>query len=393
MKRLLVLLIVLAGGVAAAALAVPTNATDVNGSTISQASLNSDLHAIANSTYYQCYLNSQAYLSSNGGEELAPVDGAGQGQDGAGDHPTATTAFVATYVDTEVGHQVVLDVAAARHVEVTPADLAAARSNLSEQISQVMSEVLQTPQAQNVRYSCSVTGEPLSGEKVLGTMPASFVDQQVQFVATASALQEDLAGVGSSTADLEGYFQRHLAEFDTACWTVGVYSSEAAAQAAAAEVAFGTPFSQVAAKATQGGPQSCEMLPVIASELPSTAKIASLPTGTVSAPIDVNGSYVLVQITSRTPTSYSDAAPVVADVVQQAGAKATQAAITAKERHSSVTIDPRYGAWLPDLATVFPPLAPATSDVLNAPANEAATQAAAAAAAPAPAASGSATGG
>ena len=171
-------------------------------------------------------------------------------------------------------------------------------------------------------------------------MPSSFVDQQVQFVATASALQEDLAGVGSSPADLEGYFQRHLAEFDTACWTVGVYSSQADAQAAAAEVASGTPFSQVAAKATQGGPQTCEMLPIIASELPSTAKLASLPTGTVSAPIDVNGSYVLVQITSRTPTSYSKAAPVVAEVVQQAGAKATQAAITAKERHSSVTRRP-----------------------------------------------------
>jgi hypothetical protein len=369
-KRLLVLLIVLVGGVAAAALTVPTNATEVNGSTTSQASLNSDLGAIANSAYYQCYLNSQAYLSSDGEQQLSPVSGAGKGQDGSGDHPTATTAFVATYVDTEVGHQIVLDVADTHHVTLTATDLADARADFSEQISQVMSEVLQTSQGQNVRYSCSVTGEPVTGAQVLSTMPSSFVDEQVQFVATASALQEDLAGVGSSPADLQDYFQRHLAEFDTACWTVGVYSSQADAQAAAAQVAFGTPFSQVAAKATQGGPQTCEMLPIIASELPSTAKIASLPTGTVSAPIDVNGSYVLVQITSRTPTAYSTAAPVVAEVVQQAGAKATQAAITAKERRSAVTVDPRYGAWLPYQATVFPPLAPSPSDVLNASANE-----------------------
>ncbi len=380
MKRLLVLLIVLVGGVAAAALAVPTNAANVNGSTISQASLNSDLHAISGSASYQCYLNSQAYLSSSGEQELPPVSGAGKGQDGSGDQPTATSAFVATYLDTEVGHQIVLDVADQRHVTVTPAQLADARTDLSAQISQVMSEILQEPVAQDVRYTCSLTGQPLTGDQVLSTMPSSFVDQQVQFVATASALQEDLAGVGSSPADLEGYFQRHLAEFDTACWTVGVYSSQSDAQAAAAEVAAGTPFSQVAAKATQGGPQTCELLPIIASELPSTAKLASLPTGTVSAPIGVNGSYVLVQITSRTPTAYSKAAPIVAEVVQQAGAKATQAAITAKERHSSVTVDPRYGVWLPEQATVFPPLAPASSDVLNASANEPATASASASA-------------
>jgi hypothetical protein len=225
-----------------------------------------------------------------------------------------------------------------------------------------------------------LTGQPLTGDQVLGTMPSSFVDQQVQFVATASALQEDLAGVGSSGSDLEAYFQRHLAAFDTACWTVGAYSSQSDAQAAEAEVASGTPFSQVAAKAAQGGPETCEMLPIIASELPSTAKVASLPTGAVSAPIDVNGTYVLVQITSRTPTAYSKAAPVVAEVVQQAGAKATQAAITAKERRSTVTVDPRYGVWLPEQATVFPPLAPAPSDVLNASANEPATTASSASA-------------
>ena len=372
MKRLLVLLIVLAGGVAAAALTVPTNAADVNGTSVSQASLNSDVSAIAGSAYYQCYLNSQAYLSSSGGEQLPPVTGAGKGQDGAGDHPTATSAFVATYLDTEVGHQLVLQLADARHVTVSNAQLTDARASLSDQISQVMSEVLQTAQGQNVHYSCGMTGQPLTGEEVLSTLPASFVDQQVQFVATASALQEDLAGVGSSATDLEGYFLRHQAEFDTACWTVGVYSSQSAAQASAAEVAFGTPFSQVAAKATQGGPQTCEMLPIIASELGSTSNVASLPTGTVSAPIDDNGTYLLVQITSRTPTSYANASPVVAEVVQEEGAKATQAAITAAERHSSVSIDPRYGVWLPEQATVFTPLTPATSDVLNPSANEAA---------------------
>ena len=114
MKRLLVLLLVLAGGVAAAAFLVPTNAASVNGATVSQQSLNSDVSAIAGSTYYQCYLNSQAYIGSRGSEQLPPVVGAGKGQDGTTGTPTANSAFMATYLDTEIGHQLVLGLAARR---------------------------------------------------------------------------------------------------------------------------------------------------------------------------------------------------------------------------------------------------------------------------------------
>src|SRR6202041_1109401 len=98
-KRLIVLLIVLAGGVAAAAFLVPSDAATVNGSSVSQAHLNSDVSAIAGSPYYQCYLNSEAYLSSNGSEQLPSVVGAGTGQY-AGAHPTATPGLPPTYPQT-----------------------------------------------------------------------------------------------------------------------------------------------------------------------------------------------------------------------------------------------------------------------------------------------------
>ena len=45
-----------------------------------------------------------------------------------------------------------------------------------------MSEILQTAQGQDPRYSCTVSGSPISGQQVLDTMPASFVDEQVSFV-------------------------------------------------------------------------------------------------------------------------------------------------------------------------------------------------------------------
>jgi hypothetical protein len=370
MKRFLVLLVILAGGVAWVAFAVPSNAADVNGSSISQHDLNSDVSAIANSASYQCYLNSQEYLSSEGSESLPPVLGAGTGQD-AGDHPTATTAFVASYLETDIGHQLLLQVAAERHVSVTQANLTTAKSNLTEQITEVMSEILQTQEAENIAYSCSTTGQALTGPEVLSTLPASFVNEQVQFVAEATALQEDLAGVGSSDADLQAYFEAHTAQFDTACLSAAVFSSESAAQTAAGQVASGTPFATVASgtSSSGGGAQGCDVLSDLVSKLPAAADLKTLATGAVSAPVDDNGTYLLLQITSRTPTAYSKAKSAVENAVQAAGSTATQKVLSADERRSSVTVNPQYGVWVPVSASVLTPLPPPPSDILNATAN------------------------
>jgi hypothetical protein len=370
MKRFLVLLVVLAGGLAWAAFSVPSNAATVNGSAISQQDLNSDVSAIANSAYYQCYLNSEEYLSSEGSEQAPPVLGAGTGQY-AGDHPTATSAFVASYLETDIGHQLLLQLAGERNVHVTQSGLVTARSNLTGQISEVMSEILQTQEGQDVQYSCSLTGQALTGQQVLDSLPASFVDQQVQFVAEASALEEDQAGVGSSDTDLQNYFSAHSAQFDTACLTAAVFSSESAAQAGAAQVASGTPFATVAAgtSASGGGALGCDVLSDLITKLPSDADLKSLATGVVSAPLDDNGTYVLLEITSRTPTAYSKAKTDVENAVQEAGATATQKALTSVERRSSVSVNPQYGVWVPVNASVLTPFTPDPTDVLNASAN------------------------
>ncbi len=370
MKWLVILLVALGGGLAAAAFSVPTNAAVVNGDSISQQTLNSDVSAIAGSPFYQCYLNSETYLTSGGSQQLPPVAGAGQGEN-AGDRPTANSAFVASYLDTEIGHQIVLQVADARHVAVTPAQLAAARTTLTEQISSVMSEILQTSVAQNPRYSCSVTGQPVTGQEVLATMPSSFVEADVQFDATVGALEEDLAGIGSSPPALAGYFARHHAQFDTGCFDAAEFSSESAAQTAAAAAAFGTPFSQAASGATNSGTIPCNTLTSVAAELGvHVSELDGLSVGGVSAPISLNGNYVLVQLTKRTPTPYAEAAPAVAQAVQQAGSSGTERALTAAERRSAVSVDPRYGVWVPVQASVLTPFTPATSDVLNPSANE-----------------------
>jgi hypothetical protein len=368
-KWLLALLVLLGGGVAWAAFAVPTNAAVVNGSAISQESLNSDIHAIAGSTDYQFFLNSQVYLSSNGQSGLPPVTGAGTWQN-EGDNPTATSAFVANYLDTVIGHELVDQLAAKHDVTVNSAQLADARSSLENQITSVMRQVAQSAQGQNPRFSCGAVS-PLTGQQVLGSVPSWFADQQVQFVATASALQEDLAGVGSSEAKLQAYYERHRSQFDTVCFNAAAYTDQASAQTAQAAIDFGTPFSQVAASAPQSGTIPCTALVAVAGELgTSISTLDGVAVGKASAPISYNGSYLVLELSKRTPTPFATAKPIVSQAVQQVGARATQAAITNAERRASVSVDPRYGKWQVVTASVLTPFVPEKSDVLNASANE-----------------------
>ena len=366
MKRLLVLLVLLAAGVVAAALAIPTNAASVNGSAISQQSLNSDVRAIAGSVEYQCYLNAEEYLSSQGTEQVPPVEGAGSAQ-----NSTATSAFVATYLDTEISHRLVLQAASQRGVTVSPAQLAQARTALEAEISTTMTRAFETgSQTGDSALTCGASS-PLTGQEVLATMPSSFVSQEVQFVATASALEEDVAGVGSSEADLERFFDAHRSEFDTVCLSAAAYTSESAAEAGAAAVAFGTPFIEVAASATQSASLGCGVLSSFASALGTTAAtLDKLAIGQASVPLQTSGGWFIVSPSSRTPSSWDQARQAVAQAVQLKGASATQRILTAAERRSSVQVNPQYGIWVSEVATVLTPLTPQPTDVLNASANE-----------------------
>jgi hypothetical protein len=370
-KRFIVLLIVLAGGLAAAAFAVPSNAATVNGSAISQNVVNSDLSAIANSADYQCYLNAEELVGSQGQSGLPPIAGVGQ-PTGTDAHPTASAAFASNYVDTLIGHELVLELAAKEGLPVTSEDLATAHSQLEAQITAVLEEVAGS------QYAC---GTDLTASQVLATVPSSFVDRELQFDATVSQYEKHQAGVGPTDADLEQYFTSHSHAFDTVCFTGAEYTSQADAEAAAAQVAAGTPFSQVAAQAQGGGPQPCEILYGLAASLPTGSNLQELPLNTVSSPIAVNGDYLLIEITQRTPTSFAKAKPAVQSAAEAAGADKARTAINAAERKATVTVDPRYGAWVSTKALLLPPTSPPVTDVLNPVANNPATATAASGAA------------
>lgn len=373
MKWLLVLLVLLGGGVAAAALSVPTNAAVVDGTAIGQASLNSDISAIARSAKYQCYLNSNAYITSQGSETLPPLAGAGMGQN-EGDTPTANSAFVAKYLDTLIGNELLLQVAAKHDVTVTAAQLADARASFESHISFVMAEVPRTAQGQNPQYTCGAATS-LTGKAVLATMPVSFVDEQVYFFATATALQEDLAGVGASEQNLLHYYEKHRSEFDTVCFNAAEYTDEASARDVQAAVDLGTPFGPATSSAVQSGSFRCAPLIVLANNLGvDVSTLDAVALDKASAPITESGNgstvFLVLELSKRTRTPFATAKQYVSQVVQNQGTQAMSVAINAAERRASVTVNPQYGKWVAGNASVLTPLTPEKSDVLNTSANE-----------------------
>lgn len=359
MKRLIVLLIVLAGGLAAAALVVPSNAASVNGVSISQQQVDSDLNAIAGSSDYQCFLNAETAVGSDGETTLPSLSGTAPIGE-AGSRPTVTAAFVANYIDTVILHQVVFSLAETRHLRVTPGALAAGRQDLTAQTNEILSEVAGS------KFACASGSGTLTAKEVLASMPPSFVDTNARFEATVNVLEDDLAGVGSSEADFQRYYANHASDFDKACFTVAAYSSETEAEAAVAQVSSGTPFSTVAASAS-GGESSgkCYILSGVAASLPTGSNLENLALNTVSSPIADGSNYLLLEITSRTPTSYATARSDVESAVQNAGAAKAGTAIEAAEKKADVTVDHRYGKWKASSAEVLPPSSPAAVDVLN----------------------------
>ena len=93
----------------------PAAAATIDGVAISETELNSDLAAIASSPGYRCFLEAQNYELTNGYSHFAEP----------------RSVFDASYLQTEIGHQVVFALAATKHIAVTPEQLTEARVHRS----------------------------------------------------------------------------------------------------------------------------------------------------------------------------------------------------------------------------------------------------------------------
>ncbi len=360
MRRFLVLLVVVAAAVGVAAFQVPSPAATVNGSAISDQTLDADLSAIAGSAGYQCYLQAVLTLGGQSTAGLFPITGVGAT---TSDPASYNTNFVRTWLVELMGDQLTAQVLADRHLAVTPSDLAVGKASLRQQMTAAFRD-----DEEETDSSCGTTGTAL-----LASLPAGFRTEQVRAQTERDVLAAHEAGYGLDEASLQRYYSAHRSTFDTICVSYVLFDSQSAATAAQASVEGGTPIAQTGTLTKLG----CAVQRAITS-LP--ASVTSLPVGKVSAPVSAGtstGRYVLLEVTSRTATPFGSARTVVEQAVLSAGSTKADDLVTAASKQAAVTADPRYGQVRPRTIVLAPPSSPPAGTLLNPTANLPASTAAA----------------
>ncbi len=360
MKRLLLLLVVLAGAVAAAAFTVPSNAANVNGQTISQSALNSDLAAIAASPEYQCALNAEIVVQSRGQAGLPPVNGVGSG--------TYDSTFVTYWLSRMVDDTLLQQLGARRGVVLTQSQLSSARTEALQSLQTTLNEVAGT------QYQCQVTPSA-----VLASVPSSFSSELIAAQAYNDLLVERSSAGDTTDASLRRYFSAHTSDFDTLCVSGILVQSQSQASQLRSQIEAGASFSQIAtansqdaASAAKGGDLGC--FSATSSSYASVKQdVGSLSIGGVTEPIATSGGgYVLIQLNARDPAQYTSARSAVRAAVRANNQQRAAQLLSATAGKAQVDVNPMYGSWHAATAArgVLPPPSPPTSSVLSPQANQ-----------------------
>ena len=356
MKRFLAVLVVLAAVVAVAAFDVPKNAATVNGVGVPRATLNADMTAVAKSPGYQCLVNAQVRAQGAGPVTIYGVGSSAQDPD------SFATSFAAGELQGLIRNELVQQLARRQGVSVSAADLAAARTDYQKSIASTLQSA-----------SCGVTAGQL-----LASLPGSFVDAEVRTQATFDALYAHAAGGSLSAAGLAQYYRAHPSAFATVCVRGLQTATAAQAQALRARLVAGASFDQVATAAGQPASVQC-ITPANPAFANASAALRSVPAGSVSAVLSDGQAFDVIQVVSRKPSTLAAARPVARQLILAAGSRRFGPALTRTATAARVTVDPRYGRWLPVPAfAVGPPPSPPISSILKPAANRPQAQPAAA---------------
>ncbi|HUZ19103.1 MAG TPA: peptidylprolyl isomerase [Acidimicrobiales bacterium] len=331
MRRfLLPLALALLGALALGACDAQFSATaaKVDGTAVSQQSLNQALGATAADAAFRCIVE-----ASSGSPSISGV--------GTGTYSSAYTAQVlTTLVNREVLHALV----ARLHLPTG--------SVAKPLATQVLGDVYAAPSGS----SCA------SGASAIAALREPFRTQLVSYQQDEDALIAHAQGTDLTTAGLAAYVQSHPEAGTLDCVGAILASSKAASLQLAAKIAHGASFASVARSSSldttsgaNGGSLGC-LLP---SELPAAlaSVVTALPLGTVSSPVSYSGYWVLFRVTSRPKAS----ALQTAFSIVSNGYPRFQQELGTIVGKAQVEVDPAYGTWAKHsgIWQVAPPSGPA----------------------------------
>jgi hypothetical protein len=344
--------------VLAGAFSVPATAVSVDGTSISRATLNSDLATIEQNQAFACYLDASVAIRSGASASLPSVGG--QGSSG-----TYNTTFVDFWLSQVVNNLLIEQLAQRQHLGLDATALGAGRSDLVSSITGTLEE------------AAASTGQSAvcapSGQAVVASLPPAMQNELVRAQAAGDLVLAHAAGYGLGTSDLDRYFTGHTDQFRTICVSAIQTASESAAALARAAVEAGQSFAAIAKSsstdaqsAANGGALGCFSATEGAySTVASDVK--GLAAGQVSQPISNNGTYLLLEVTGYVPADFSAVVPAVRQAILGVGSPKASSELTALTRTAQVSLDPRYGLWTGARGVgITPPATPPVADLLTA---------------------------
>jgi parvulin-like peptidyl-prolyl isomerase len=352
-----IVLLVVAGGLASACQVTPP-AASINGTTIPMGTLNSQLGAYETTQAGACLLTIEAAGSA--------VQVRGQGGQG-----TFDVNFVDGILHQGVSNILYEQYAADQHIQVTPAQVSTAKSEVESFLDGSISTQLSQANAVGQQSYCQTsTGQAVTGAQVLAGLPTSLRNAQIQ----SQAIEDQLLARGATitAADILAYYAQHPNQFKGACVSAIESDTQAHANALLAQIAGGAAFASVAkansldqTSAPNGGALGCNF--TVAS-VEQELQVSSLTVGAPVGPVQqaATGAWVIFEVTGEVTQSLADATPTIRQDLLRSSANQTRVANEVKRfaRHSSISVDPRYGSWT--IARIVPPPGPGAQDLLAA---------------------------
>lgn len=290
-------------------------AAEVNGERISQDDLQRELDAI---------LDNEEYLEQQDRRFAAqfgePARGAGK--------DTFNTVFVAAVLDRRIGFELVHQEVLRRRLEVTPAVRREIRQNLERSYT----------------------------KEVFEAFPKRYRDELVRVFAEVTTLERALTTTAVDDADVKRFYDENPAAFSQTCVRHILVDAQEKATAAKARIDAGEDFGAVAraestdnqgpegGSAAKGGDLGCVTQGSLVPEF--EAAMAELQPGQVSAPVQTQFGYHVIQVLERKTQTLEDAAPRIREALQGQAPNPVQAFLNGALSKAKIKVNPRYGRFV-----------------------------------------------
>ncbi|MHB8188822.1 MAG: peptidylprolyl isomerase [Ferrimicrobium sp.] len=221
------------------------------------------------------------------------------------------------------------------------------------EIEQVESRLNIKPTSIEASLAGALTVQSVGSSQVFAGFSRSYQHQLVSDTTAIVAMESYLTHQPLTQARVGSYYHAHASQFTSICASQILEATPAQDQAVLAKLKAGQSFASVAKAdskdpntASNGGAVGCGTVPnYVQSFGPAFGNaVASLPLDSPSQPVQISQGWAVVEVTSRTVPSLSQATLEVANAMIGAnGQTALDTFLASLARHQVLRVNPAYG--------------------------------------------------